>query len=374
MNSRKAFTLIELLVVIAIVAVIAVVVALVLNPAELLRQSRDSTRLSDLSTLNRAISLYEADRAGSAGFSLGTSSIIYLSIPDPTASSTNGTDCTGLGLGGGSFHCPSPSAYKKTDGTGWIPINFAMFSGGSPLSSLPVDPVNQSSTKLYYCYVTDGRNFTLVAGPESQKYVAQAVGNPSLYSQGSSQTIGGCPNALGFSDSFTGADGTPLATHNSAWVDVDASFPVANLQLPNNTVWGIGPWVDGGALHSASIADTSQIVIKASLYDQNKYVCVRATAGSSHGYCANFNGVNGFTISKAGSFLTTIIAPFNTAVDHTIAISASGQNTVTLSVSVDGTVIGAATDSGATITGGHPAFMVAGDGTQADSAFGPWQD
>ena len=66
MKSRihsRAFTLIELLVVIAIVAVLAVTVILTLNPAQLLRQARDSNRTQDLATLKSAISLYLADVA-----------------------------------------------------------------------------------------------------------------------------------------------------------------------------------------------------------------------------------------------------------------------------------------------------------------------
>ncbi|HEY4526144.1 MAG TPA: prepilin-type N-terminal cleavage/methylation domain-containing protein, partial [Candidatus Paceibacterota bacterium] len=49
---RSSFTLIELLIVIAIVAILSTVVIITLNPAELLRQSRDSVRLSDLSLMN----------------------------------------------------------------------------------------------------------------------------------------------------------------------------------------------------------------------------------------------------------------------------------------------------------------------------------
>ncbi len=52
-RKEKAFTLIELLVVIAILAVLAVAVTLILNPAELIRQGRDSIRLSDLATINK---------------------------------------------------------------------------------------------------------------------------------------------------------------------------------------------------------------------------------------------------------------------------------------------------------------------------------
>jgi len=56
----KGFTLIELLVVVAIIAVLAVAVVLVLNPVQLIKQARDSTRISDLATLNSA---YLADQS-----------------------------------------------------------------------------------------------------------------------------------------------------------------------------------------------------------------------------------------------------------------------------------------------------------------------
>src|SRR3989344_7995871 len=55
------FTLIELLIVIAILVVLSVAVVVILNPAELLRQARDSTRISDLASVNSAIALYLAD-------------------------------------------------------------------------------------------------------------------------------------------------------------------------------------------------------------------------------------------------------------------------------------------------------------------------
>jgi len=60
-KTQKGFTLIELLVVIAIIAILAVVVVLTLNPAELLRQARDSNRISDFATIKSTISLYQED-------------------------------------------------------------------------------------------------------------------------------------------------------------------------------------------------------------------------------------------------------------------------------------------------------------------------
>src|SRR3989344_3694005 len=90
MFRRTGFTLIEMLVVIGVVAVLSVVVVLVLNPAELLKQSRDSNRLSDLARINKALSVYEVEVPNG---SFGSSSVVYLSIPD------SDPQCANLGLG-----------------------------------------------------------------------------------------------------------------------------------------------------------------------------------------------------------------------------------------------------------------------------------
>src|ERR1700689_3722601 len=121
-SMRKAFTLIELLVVIAIIAILSVVVILTLNPAQLLMQSRDSNRVSDLATMNTALGIYAAE----GGSSLGTQNTVYVSIPDPTATSSLGDQCQGLGLptapSGTTYFCASSSTYRSTNGLGWIPL------------------------------------------------------------------------------------------------------------------------------------------------------------------------------------------------------------------------------------------------------------
>jgi len=164
-HRRASFTLIELLVVLAIVAILSVVVIMTLNPSELLKQARDSNRLSDLSTLNTALAAYSADM--SQGF-MGTSSIVYVSIPDTSPT------CDNLGLPilptGWSYNCVTEANLKKSDGRGWMPVNFSQISFGSPLSSLPVDPVNTTSSGNYYTYVTDTSKYNLALSVESQKY------------------------------------------------------------------------------------------------------------------------------------------------------------------------------------------------------------
>lgn len=171
-KKRQAFTLIELLVVIAIIAILAVVVVLTLNPAQLLAQSRDANRVSDMATLSSALNLYTTDQAGASAFSLGNASNTAISIYDSTASST----CGSLGLpafSSGSWLCASSSTYRNASSSGWIPVNLGAISAGSPISNLPVDPVNQTSSGLFYTYNTNGSQFEVTADLESSKYKAQ---------------------------------------------------------------------------------------------------------------------------------------------------------------------------------------------------------
>jgi len=148
-NSKKGFTLIELLVVIGILAVLATVVVLVLNPAQLFAQARDTQRLSDLSSTVSAINLY-----------LVTADTVTLG---ETAYSTANATC---GLTGG---CTLRDVYT-IGGAGWVTVNLASSTGGSPLASLPRDPLNNATYQ--YAYVGDNTNKTyeLNARLESEKF------------------------------------------------------------------------------------------------------------------------------------------------------------------------------------------------------------
>ncbi len=49
-------------------------------------------------------------------------------------------------------------------------MNFKSISSGAPIGNLPVDPTNNSSSRLYYSYATNGTTYEVTTAIESQKY------------------------------------------------------------------------------------------------------------------------------------------------------------------------------------------------------------
>jgi prepilin-type N-terminal cleavage/methylation domain-containing protein len=176
-NSKKnqGFTLLELLIVIAIIAILSVILVLVLDPSETLKKSRDSQRMSDLSTIKTALGLYStsvsapfmAGAASNAGCKGSTSSDsayaasdkIYYSYPSDGVAITDATLDAGTGSVPGAGQVTNANL-ALTDGTGWLPVNLSGLPSGSPISNLPIDPINTvtapaavANTDLVYRYV-----------------------------------------------------------------------------------------------------------------------------------------------------------------------------------------------------------------------------
>lgn len=157
----KGFTLIELLIVIAVLAVLSAAVVLVLNPAELLKQSRDSTRISDLAAINSALALWTADVSGGTWNATTTCALTGATTPFSAGA------CQVIIL-------------SAVDGTGWVNVNLGAITGGSPLSRMPLDPLNSltacggTNPGCFYAYRSSSTvgKYKLVANMESTKYAS----------------------------------------------------------------------------------------------------------------------------------------------------------------------------------------------------------
>lgn len=188
-KKQKGFTLIELLVVIAIIAILAVVVVLTLNPAELLRQARDSNRISDFATLKSAIGLYSEDVATTTPMYGGADKIYTSSASASTTTSTYigaTTSTYGFTATINTYTGVNPSSSRAIDSTGWIPINFTLISSGAPIGALPVDPVNSGYN--IYVYGATSTQYKLATKMESAKYGYSGTGSDVVSTDGGTNT------------------------------------------------------------------------------------------------------------------------------------------------------------------------------------------
>jgi prepilin-type N-terminal cleavage/methylation domain-containing protein len=223
-KKEGGFTLLELLIVIAIIAILSVALVLVLNPAETLKKARDGQRISDLSTMKTAIGLYmtsvatplmggasSATVCQAAAGTWASGNKIFYSLPNTSLI----TDTT---LDNGTTFPVSSQVVTPglTNGTGWIPVDFSQIAGGSPISNVPVDPINAlggvdtlasiTSSSLFYRYACSQSPiaFEIDAQLESTAYTvtddkrASDGGNsPVFYETGTNLLILGPGNVVG---------------------------------------------------------------------------------------------------------------------------------------------------------------------------------
>lgn len=173
---KKGFTLIELLIVIAILAILATTVVLTLNPAQLLAETRDSQRLSDVSTLQAAMSLYLANSTNPTMSYRGSCAAQCFS-----AIGSLGAGCAGTGAarhsstnGGGATKdaTASSTSSRAINGFGWVPVDFSAISGGAPFANAPIDPTNTSTYFYSYGCSETNKTFEFNANMESSRYAS----------------------------------------------------------------------------------------------------------------------------------------------------------------------------------------------------------
>lgn len=237
---RKGFTMVEVISAIVLVVALSAVAIFVIRPSALAKETRDAQRLSDMSNLGGLMEV-----AVGQGIVDLDENTIFVSL---VAENSN---CSDLNLP----ELSDPYVYQcvtvegnltKTNGNGWIPIDFSQVPGIS-LPILPVDPINTASRGLYYTYQV-GYKFTALL--ESQKYASRATTDggidatvfeagttvtegPSL-ARGNEGTNGGCAvvcNGLVGYWKFDEGSGPTVA---------DASGNGYTLNLSNTVTWASG--------------------------------------------------------------------------------------------------------------------------------------
>jgi prepilin-type N-terminal cleavage/methylation domain-containing protein len=252
-NKTASFTLVELLIVIAILAVLAAAVVIVLNPAELLAQARDSQRVTDMRTVKDAIDLFVIDNHA---VPLGVDERVYISLPD------TGSDCPNLTASlpalpvGWQYVCVPSADLRNTDGTGWIPINFGSVIGGTPIPYLPLDPVNDAATGRYYTFVTGG-SYELTSLMEARKQNAASLNDggslTGVYQVGSHIGLTPPLRDSGMAGYWTFDEGSGTTAYDSSgmgndgiWTGTSAHYTVGKVGSYAASFDGTSNYIDCG--------------------------------------------------------------------------------------------------------------------------------
>jgi prepilin-type N-terminal cleavage/methylation domain-containing protein/uncharacterized protein (TIGR02145 family) len=170
------FTLIEVLIVMSILAVLSTFTVLVLNPAQILAENRDFTRLNDIKVLDNAIKLSKA--RGSIVDST-FEKIVYISLLDTDNDTAEDCKLDYSDLptlaSGWIYRCAvskdGSANLRNVNSTGWLPINFNIIPDiQPPLNLLPIDPDNNVNSYYAYGYDLNKKDYAITSIMLSDKY------------------------------------------------------------------------------------------------------------------------------------------------------------------------------------------------------------
>lgn len=327
MKKHSAFSLVELLIAMGILAVLATMTVAVFNPFEYARQSRDTRRVADLNALRDAM---DTVRANNPIFMFGgATTTVYVSVPDPALTGNATSTCGGVsGMPtlpfGWSYQCVSVANLQKTDGMGWLPINFSAVPTGSPLAVIPIDPNNTAGNRHFYTYIPGGG---MTAKLESNKTIAEAGSkddgtDPTLYEIGANANpISLASSPIVSTSAASAIDQTTATLNGSANPNGDAATGWFRYSTTNpgscNTTFGT-------QVGSAVLGSGGTVVV----YSQP---ISGLTLNVTYYYCAIAGNGKGTGLGSVMSF-TTVVNPPTIA---TNAASTITQTTVSLNSTIN---------------------------------------
>ena len=166
LKNRSLF--LEVFFAVLLISILIYLIVAVLNPSEIIRQSRDSQRMVEIIDLSQAINL---EKVGTGNKNFGLLKTIYISIPygadDCGYFSSNPLDLPVISEGW-RYSCVPASRLRNVDGTGWMPLNLSNESAS--MKQLPIDPVNSGAGGFFYSYYPGIEGYKVTAKFESKKH------------------------------------------------------------------------------------------------------------------------------------------------------------------------------------------------------------
>ena len=114
-TNKYSFTLVELMIVLAILAILAAILIFAIKPGNILDQTNDTRRVSDLNNISKAINYLNVVQVGL--LNLGSAVTVYTSLPDNTSSTCSSYALPSLPTGY-TYACKNSTNYRLNDSNG----------------------------------------------------------------------------------------------------------------------------------------------------------------------------------------------------------------------------------------------------------------
>jgi hypothetical protein len=174
-------------------------------------------------------------------------------------------------------------------------VNLSAITTGSPLGTLPIDPVNASSTGLYYTYVTNGTQYEVTSLFESNLDKTQYGANPiipnypEVNAKGSSLTINPLWNPSGLVGYWPLTEGTGTTAYD---LSGNGNNGTATGTAPYYAAGKVGPYAGNfnGSNNYINVGNPTSLQFSGNL---SEVMWVFKPSTSSGGFLSKTDMING---------------------------------------------------------------------------------